>query len=931
MPLFNPYSAVVEALTGNHLLLLPDAPKFTIVAASKDYLTVSNSSPTDIVGRGVFEIFPGVEYNGPAGLLASLHKVLDKKQPDQPGIIRYDLRTNNGTYEERYWETVNSPILNEAGETIYILQSIQDITDKIKAAQIEEVIKGLTQVNNLFAQVPVPVCILKGANLVVELANEPTLELWGKGHEVIGKPLMQVIPEVQGQGHVELISKVLQTGKPRQVYESPVTLIRKGKEQLLYLNYVYQPYYEEDKTTPAGVLVIGLDVTERILLKHELEEKSISLSESNKKLNSFLEVVPQIIWTNKPNGEIDFYNQQWFNYTGLNYQQSKEWGWQEVIHPDDLPSTMVTYIDKLQKGEEIVIENRFKRFDGEYRWQLNRAIPIKDNKGSIKFWLGTCTDIHDRKLAEDALKDSEYRYRTLIEKSTIATALHVGREIRVQYANDIMLSSWGKDKSIIGKPMSEGIPELKGQPFLGLLDKVYTTGVPYIGKEEKASLLVDGKLQDFYFNYSFQALRDASGEIYGIHHEAIDVTGEVLAKRALQESEERLRNIILQAPVAMCIFTGRDFVIDIANSSMFRFWGKSAEEVMHKPIFEAVPEAKNQGYEELLANVLNTGEGFAASELTVTLPRDGKVETVYINFAFEPIRDENGVVSGIMALAIDVTEQVLARKKIEEVVDQRTKELAEANESLTRTNHELISSNAGLEQFAYAASHDMQEPLRKIETFSSILEKENADHLSERAKSILSKIGNSASRMKTIIQDLLQYSNQRFDGIQENVNLNEVISQVESDLEITIQQNNVQIYLDPLPGLYAVKGQLNQLFFNLIGNSIKFAKKDTPPQIQISSKMLTPEEVEDRKTLNPDKQYLQIAFKDNGIGFDQQYADRIFQLFTRLHGKAEYEGTGIGLGLCKKIVQNHKGDIWAVSEEGKGSTFYVALPINADR
>jgi two-component system CheB/CheR fusion protein len=220
----------------------------------------------------------------------------------------------------------------------------------------------------------------------------------------------------------------------------------------------------------------------------------------------------------------------------------------------------------------------------------------------------------------------------------------------------------------------------------------------------------------------------------------------------------------------------------------------------------------------------------------------------------------------------------------------------------------------------------MQEPLRKIETFSNFLKRESGQ-LSERGKSFVDKIGASASRMKSIINDLLQYSNQRFEGIQENVDLNEVIDQVRNDLEITIEQNHVSIIADSLPTLNVVKGQITQLFINIISNSIKFAKKDIPAIINITSKTLNKAEVEERTILNPDIQYVRISISDNGIGFHHDYSEKIFQLFSRLHSKHQYEGTGIGLGLCMKIVQNHKGEIYAVSEEGKGSTFHVILPL----
>jgi signal transduction histidine kinase len=175
---------------------------------------------------------------------------------------------------------------------------------------------------------------------------------------------------------------------------------------------------------------------------------------------------------------------------------------------------------------------------------------------------------------------------------------------------------------------------------------------------------------------------------------------------------------------------------------------------------------------------------------------------------------------------------------------------------------------------------------------------------------------------------LLNYSHQTREEQQvEPVNLAKIIEDVEADLELVIQQKNAVITKDEMPQIMAVPTQMTQLFFNLFSNALKFSKRDVPVQINIVSSLLSAEEAALLKMADPQRRYLKIGFCDNGIGFDQQHAGQIFSLFKRLHGKSEYEGTGIGLGLCKKIVQNHTGVIWAESEEGKGARFYIVLPV----
>ncbi|HEX8358210.1 MAG TPA: ATP-binding protein [Segetibacter sp.] len=504
---------------------------------------------------------------------------------------------------------------------------------------------------------------------------------------------------------------------------------------------------------------------------------------------------------------------------------------------------------------------------------------------------------------------------------------------------------WGKEMTMIYNDayreiMGDKHPKSFARPGMEIWSEIWDVVGPL-----SESVLLEGKStwsedqllfinrhgyeEESYFTFSYSPIQNELGTISGVFCAVTETTEKVLGRKRLAQNVQTLRNIILQAPVAMCILTGADFVIDIANSNMCKVWGKQAEEVMNKPLFEVLPEAKDQGFEEIMFEVLRTGVGFSASEQPVTLQRNGKLELVYVNLAYEPIRDENNIISSIMALAIDVTEQVIARKKIEEIVEQRTRQLADANRALSKANQDLTSSNISLEQFGYAASHDMQEPLRKIQTFTNLLEREGADGLSEKGRMLVNKIGRSAFRMKTIINDLLQYSNQKVDDhTPEAVDLNEIATQVLSDLELIVEQNKVQIQVDELPTLKAIPSQINQLFYNLIINSIKFAKKDERVNIHIFSKILSVHEVRERKTLSHDKEYIQISFVDNGIGFEPEYAEKIFQLFTRLHSKNEYEGSGIGLGLCKRIVQNHDGDIYAVSANGNGATFHVILPTN---
>lgn len=256
-------------------------------------------------------------------------------------------------------------------------------------------------------------------------------------------------------------------------------------------------------------------------------------------------------------------------------------------------------------------------------------------------------------------------------------------------------------------------------------------------------------------------------------------------------------------------------------------------------------------------------------------------------------------------------------QELEQRVTQRTSELKQANEALTRTNQEL-------EQFAYVSSHDLQEPLRKIQTFSDLM-LHNAQKPGFDTNKYLEKINEAAARMSSLIIDLLSFSRLAKTEEQfEPTDLEATLKNVRSDFEVSIRQKGAIIESDPLPVINAIPVQMLQLFSNLIGNSLKFS--DKAPHIKIHAAAATPEQIALQPTLHADKRYLRLEFSDNGIGFDQAYAEQIFTIFQRLHDRKTYQGTGIGLAICKKIVAYHCGTITAHATPENGACFIVYLP-----
>ena len=482
---------------------------------------------------------------------------------------------------------------------------------------------------------------------------------------------------------------------------------------------------------------------------------------------------------------------------------------------------------------------------------------------------------------------------------------------------------------MIGKRYADILPELENQEIFNQLDSVFTTGFAFHAKNQRVDIVIERELKTFYFNYSFTPLYDAAGKVYGVMNTAADVTDLALAKREIEEKERILRSIILQAPVAISIHRGPQHRLEIANKDALAILGRQEEDLLNKPLFEAVPELEAQAIKGLFDTVYETGKIYAAAELPVQFMRNGAMATGYFAVSLEPLYDASGHIDGILTVGIEVTDQVLARQKIEEVVAQRTKELAETNNALSRTNEELKRSNTNLEEFAYAASHDLKEPVRKIHFFSDRIKSSLNQRMTAAEQQSFERLETAAKRMGSLIDDLLSYSQvslrpQHF----EEVDMKVLLDLVLTDLDLEIDQKRADIQVEKLCVLHGHQRQLQQAFQNLLSNALKYAAADRQPQIIISSHSAKGEDLPLKLSAGEaGKMFCVIAVKDNGIGFDQSDAERIFNVFTRLHGNIEYRGTGVGLSIVRKVVENHHGYVTAHSKPGEGSTFTVYLPV----
>ncbi|HLL60487.1 MAG TPA: PAS domain S-box protein [Candidatus Nitrosocosmicus sp.] len=346
------------------------------------------------------------------------------------------------------------------------------------------------------------------------------------------------------------------------------------------------------------------------------------------------------------------------------------------------------------------------------------------------------------------------------------------------------------------------------------------------------------------------------------------------------------------------------------NRGARNIYGYTPKEMIGKHISILFPDNYKDEFPKLMKK-LKEGKRLDHYE-TVRKRKDGSL--VNISLSLSPIKDEEGKVVAVAVIGRDITHKISIEKKLKDAYSNLENKVQERTLKFNTLNIELDRSNRELEDFASVASHDLQEPLRKIQAFGDRLKIESGDQLSEKGKDYLERMQNAASRMQILINDLLAYArvttkSQPF----KVVDLNKIANEVVSDLEITVERTKAQIIIGELTAIEADALQMRQLFQNLIANSLKFRKENKNPTINISCKECN-------------KNSIELIFEDDGIGFEQKYADRIFHVFQRLHGQNEYEGTGVGLAVCRKIVDRHHGSIKVKSSPDKGATFIVKLP-----
>ncbi|WP_424494013.1 PAS domain S-box protein [Salinimicrobium sp. GXAS 041] len=760
-------------------------------------------------------------------------------------------------------------------EETHLLLSLKDTT-YLDAGQQQEALY-FNRFGDILTNSPAMICILKGPNHIFEIANEMYHQLIGRDN-IIGKTVKEVLPEIEGQGFLQMLDKVYSSGEPFIGNEIPIKLdAGEGTLKNSYLDFVYQPILDS-KGEVEGIFVHVVDVTEKVESRKKVEENESLLKE-------MIDTVPAIIWITDKDGRSTYLNENWYEYTGQSTKDAEGFGWLNAVHPEDRLSAEEQFKKANDNQTALSINYRLRTSEGDYRWVMDRGQPKFLSDGTYEGIVGTVVDVHEEKIQEQLIREKEHRIRSIVEEATVATAVYTGKDLNIELANDAMIKLWGKDPSVIGKNLEDALPELEGQPFIGLLQEVYSTGETYWGKEDKVDLMIGNKLQTGYFNFTYKPLRDEKGNIYGILNMAIDVTEMVKSKNLLKESESYFRQMADLMPDKVTN-TDPEGNFIYFNQNWLHYTGFTSEELYTNFWTHLVHPDDLEEMRKNWKESLETGNDFETEVRYIN--RYGKYKW-HLSRA-EAVKDEHGKIKMWIGTNTEI--------------------------------HKLKEEEKRKEDFLKMVSHELKTPVTSIKGYVQLLltllnSDEEISTFKLPLRPSLERIDHQISRLTRLISEMLDLSRLEENKLElqkEKFSINDLVTETVQDINYTNTQHRISIEHDFKCEVFADRDRIGQVLINFITNAIKYSPDSRDIGIKIS------------KSKN---NQVSVSVRDQGIGIDKKNHKNIFKRFYRIGGKSEetYSGFGIGLYLANEIIERHEGAISVKSKKGKGSDFCFTLSV----
>ncbi|MDR3679412.1 MAG: ATP-binding protein [Flavipsychrobacter sp.] len=623
-----------------------------------------------------------------------------------------------------------------------------------------------------------------------------------------------------------------------------------------------------------------------------------------KELSSFLMQAPVgIIVLSGPEYIVELANNKYLPFVGKQRNEIIDMPFFEVVAANEDTQALLDEIRETGNAVSLIEYKTRVSKDGvhELLHLDTQYQPLLNKAGKVERIMVVVNDVTEQVLARKKVIESEKRFQNLVREASVGIIVLTGQELKVEVVNEAYGQLIGhKADELLGQELFNIIPDSEGV-FKPIIENVRTTGESLYLYDQPYTMFSNSERKLGYLNLVYQPYKNEFGAITGVIILCQDVTGTVLAGKMIRESEARFRTLAETLPQLVWM-TDKNGLPDYASSRWKEYTGVEPDganawnEMVHVDDLANINGAWAESRE--------AGNSYRAE---VRL-RNKDAKYRWFSVQGEPIKNENGEVVKWIGAFTDIDDQKNIEIKLETLVAERTLALGRSNDDL--------------QQFAHVASHDLKEPVRKIKIFIGRVQEDKETQLSEKSKEFVAKINVATDRMFSMIDGVLTYSTiNATDQVIQDVNINDVMVDILTDLEVLIGQKSATITYNDLPNIQGAYILIYQLFYNLIANSLKFSKSDTPAVITLTA----------RQFLDYNTDAVEVVVTDNGIGFEQDEEEQIFNSFSRLNSKDKYEGTGLGLSLCRKIVQRHGGSITAAGQKDKGASFTIVLPVRQSK
>jgi PAS domain S-box-containing protein len=799
-----------------------------------------------------------------------------------------------------YWvDTTIVPFLSDDGKPRQYVAIRADITERKLASEIQEHLASVVDSSE-------DAIISKDLHGIVTAWNRGAENIFGyTSEEMLGRPMLSLFPPESVGEEGEILERIHQ-GENFNHFET--VRVRKDGTRI-DVSVTISPIRDSNGII-VGASKIARDISER-------KRAEAALRESEANFVNLVNLVPQFVWICTNEGLNIYFNHRWFQYTGLTAEQSRGTGWNASFHPDDKQLAWDNWTHATTTGESYMAESRLRAADGSYSWFLLRGEPVRDATGSVVKWFGTCTDIEEMKRTQGALRESEELFLAMAngipQLSWTATAdgsidWYNQRWYEFTGTSLEQMQGWGWQS--VQHP--DSLPRvLAGWKSALAEGRSFEMEFPLRG--------ADGLFRAFLTRV--MPLKDSAGRVVRWFGTNTDISELKQAQERLAVKAEELRHsrqaLETQSLMLQCVLDSMVEGLVAANEDgEFILWNPAAQKIMGLgPV--GVPPADWATHYGLFSPDMVTPIAPGETPLERTLRGETGVSEIYLRHGGlerglwletngAPLIDKDGVKRGGVLAFRDISRRKADELEIRKLNEDLEEKIAHRTEQLEATNREL-------EAFSYSVSHDLRTPLRHIASFSRILMSDFGAVMPTEAQEHLRHIQSAVSRMGLLIDALLKMAVLRRRSLRlEHTELNPIVDEVISMLLPECQERKVEWRVAKLPALDCDPVLMAQVLQNLIGNALKYSRGRDCAVIEVDSI-----ERQDKLPI--------IFVRDNGVGFNMKYAERLFEVFQRFHTESEFEGTGVGLATVQRIIQKHGGMIWAEAEPDHGATFYFTL------